>query len=119
MTQLRDLMEQPFVAQIVGLAALVAGAVAVYFVARRVIVVAIRRLVARSAVTWDDALVKHDVFLRLAHLAPAVLVFYGVQVVPDLHQTLSVLIQRVAIATMVLVVALSAGAFLTAANEVY
>ena len=119
MTQLRDLMEQPFVAQIVGLAALVAGAVAVYFVARRVIVVAIRRLVARSAVTWDDALVEHDVFVRLAHLAPAVLVFYGVQVVPDLHQTLSELIQRVAIATMVLVVALSAGAFLTAANEVY
>jgi miniconductance mechanosensitive channel len=119
MTQLRDLMEQPYVAQIVGLAALVVGAVAVYFVARRVLVVAIRRLAARSTVTWDDALVEHNVFLRLAHLAPALLVFYGVQVVPDLHQTLSVLIQRVAIATMVVVVALSAGAFLTAVNEIY
>jgi miniconductance mechanosensitive channel len=119
MTQLRDLMEQPYVAQIVGLAALVVGAVAVYFVARRVLVVAIRRLAARSTVTWYDPLVEHNVFLRLAHLAPALLVFYGVQVVPDLHQTLSVLIQRVAIATMVVVVALSAGAFLTAVNEIY
>ena len=83
------------------------------------LVVAIRRLAARSAVTWDDALVEHNVFLRLAHLAPALLVFYGVQFVPDLHETLSVLIQRVAIATMVLVVALSAGAFLTAINAIY
>jgi miniconductance mechanosensitive channel len=119
MNQLRDVMEQPYGAQIVWLAALVVGAVAVYFVARRVLVVAIRRLAARSTVTWDDALVEHNVFLRLAHLAPALLVFYGVQVVPDLHQTLSVLIQRVAIATMVVVVALSAGAFLTAVNEIY
>jgi miniconductance mechanosensitive channel len=119
MSQLKDLMEQPFTAQIVGLALVVAGAAAVYFVARRVIVVAIRRVAVRSAVTWDDALVENDVFLRLAHLAPAMLVFYCVPLVPDLHQTLSVLIQRLAIATMVVVVALSVGALLTAANQIY
>ena len=55
---------------------------------------------------------------RFALAAPAVLVFYGVEFVPDLHETLSVLVQRLAIATMV-VVALSAGAFLTAVNQVY
>jgi miniconductance mechanosensitive channel len=119
MSQLKDLMEQPFAEQIAGLALLLVGAVAVYFVARRVIVTAIRRLALRSAVTWDDALVENDVFLRLAHLAPALLVFYGIQFVPDLHETLSVLIQRLAVATMVLVAALSIGAFLTAVNQIY
>jgi len=119
MTQLIDLMEQPFAAQILGLALVAAGAVAVYFVARRVIVAAIRRLALRSAVAWDDALVEHQVFLRLAHLAPAVVVFYGIQLIPDLDETFSVLIQRLAIATMVVVVALSIGAFFTAVNEIY
>jgi len=119
MSQLKGLMEQLFTMQIVGLALVVAGAAAVYFVARRVIVVAIRRVAVRSAVTWDDALVENDVFLRLAHLAPAMLVFYCAPLVPDLHQTLSVLIQRLATVTMVVVVALSVGALLTAANQIY
>ncbi len=119
MSQLNDLLEQPLVAQIVGLALLAAGALAVYFVARQVIVVAIRRIAARSAATWDDALVENDVFLRLAHLAPALVVLWAVPLIPDLHETLLVLIQRVAIATMVVAVALSAGAFLTAANQIY
>jgi miniconductance mechanosensitive channel len=119
MSQLKGLMEQLFTMQIVGLALVVAGAAAVYFVARRVIVVAIRRVAVRSAVTWDDALVENDVFLRLAHLAPAMLVFYCAPLVPDLHQTLSALIQRLAIVTMVVVVALSVGALLTAANQIY
>jgi miniconductance mechanosensitive channel len=118
-SQLEALMQQPFVAQMLGLVLLLAGAAAVYVVARRLIVVAIRRAVARSAVTWDDALVENDVFVRLAHLAPALVVFYGIQAIPELDQALSVLIQRVAIATMVVVVALSAGALLTAANEIY
>ena len=119
MSQLKDLMEEPFAAEIVGLALLVAGAVAAYFVARRVIVVAIRRWAVRSAATWDDALVENDVFLRLAHLAPPVVIFYGVQLISDIHETLSVLIQRVAIATMVVVAAASAGALLTALNQIY
>lgn len=119
MPQLEDLMDQPFAAEMIGLAALAAGALVAYFLARRVIVVAIRRWAVRSAATWDDALVENDVFLRLAHLAPPVVVFYGVQLIPDLHETLSVLIQRVAIATMVVVVAASAGALLTALNQIY
>jgi miniconductance mechanosensitive channel len=119
MSQLKDLMEQPFVPQIVGLALVGVAALAVYFVARRVIVAAIRRLALRSATAWDDALVENEVFLRLAHLAPAALVFYGVQLVPDLHETLSILIQRLAVATMVVVVALSVSAFLTSVNQVY
>ena len=119
MSQLKDLMEQPFAAQIAGLALLLVGAVAIYFVARWVIVAAIRRLALRSAAAWDDALVENDVFLRLAHLAPALLIFYGIQFVPDLHETLSVLIQRLTVATMVVVAALSIGAFLTAVNQIY
>jgi len=119
MDQLMEPIEQLLTGQTVGLALVVAGAAAVYLLARGVIVTVIRRVAARSTVTWDDALVENDVFLRLAHLAPAMLVFYCVPLVPDLPETLSVLIQRLAVATIVAVVAVSIGALLTAANQIY
>jgi miniconductance mechanosensitive channel len=46
------------------------------FITRRFILRAVRSLVGRSKAKWDDALVEHKVFHRLAHLAPA-LVFYA------------------------------------------
>lgn len=45
------------------------------FVTRRVILRALRLFIDRSKVAWDDVLVKHKVFHRLAHLAPAMVFF--------------------------------------------
>ncbi|MDP7061476.1 MAG: mechanosensitive ion channel, partial [Planctomycetota bacterium] len=45
------------------------------FVTRRVILRAVRALVDRSKTQWDDALVEYKVFHRLAHLAPAMVVY--------------------------------------------
>jgi miniconductance mechanosensitive channel len=91
----------------------------VYVVARVWIVGAIRRFARRSESRWDDALVDSDVFVRLAHFAPALVAFYGVQAIPELAPGVQVAVQRAAIAVMVIVAALSAGAFLSATNEIY
>jgi len=80
---------------------------------------AVRRLVARSQTTWDDALVRAELFLRLAHIAPALVAFYGAQAIPELGPTLATLIQRVAASLIAIAVALSVGAFLTALNDNY
>ncbi len=116
--QLRQL-DEALVSQVVELLVVVLAASLFYFVAHRGIVVAVRRIVARSRTHWDDALVEASVFQRLAHIAPALVVFYGVRLIPDLHPMLFVLIQRVTISVLVLVVARSAGAFLSAVNQVY
>ncbi len=91
----------------------------VYFVARVWIVGLIRRFARHSRSRWDDALVKSDVFVRLAHFAPALVAFYGVQAIPELAPGLRVAVQRISTAVMVFVAALSAGAFLSALNEIY
>ena len=118
-TALRNLMDHPLFAQLVWLGLLMLVCVLVYFVAKVVLVGAVRRLVARSQTTWDDALVRAELFLRLAHIAPALVAFYGAQAIPELGPTLATLIQRVAASLIAIAIALSVGAFLTALNDNY
>ena len=88
-------------------------------VARRWILRAIMTVVRRTQFTWDDRIYEHDVFRRLANVVPAVVVHYGVLLVPGLPPSLSLLLQRLAVAVIVLVVVLAAGALLTALNQIY
>jgi miniconductance mechanosensitive channel len=44
------------------------------FVAKRVILQLVMRLIARTRFTWDDAMVRAGVFTRLSHLAPALVI---------------------------------------------
>jgi miniconductance mechanosensitive channel len=114
---LSDLSEN--FSDLIALGMLLAAAAVAYLVARFWIVALIRRIVQRSKTTWDDALVRSHVFLRLAHLAPVLVAVYGVSFIPDLSPTVAVMIQRVSIGVMVLVGTLSLAAVLTALNDVY
>ena len=116
---LSELWASAWLAQLGRFSVLLAVATVAYFIARFWIVGLVRRLVSRTETTWDDALVQAEVFLRLAHFAPAIVAFYGVNFIPDLNATLQSIIQRSAIAVMVVVAALSVGAFLSAVNEIY
>jgi miniconductance mechanosensitive channel len=88
-------------------------------VAKRFLLRAISRIVARTRFTWDDAIAERKVFEELAHVAPAVVLYYGIPLVPGLPETASQLAQRVAMAVIVLVIALAADKFLSAMNQVY
>ena len=96
-------LENPIARDLMHLAVILIVAVLAYVVARWWLVAAIRRLVKRSRVTWDDALVEARIFIQLAHIAPALVVYYGVQLVPDFQAGLATLLQRVAVCVMVAV----------------
>ncbi len=114
-----DLLGNELVVEALSLLALALGALLAYLAARRVLVSGIRRLAQKSNVTWDDALVEARVFGRMAHIAPALVAYYGVQFVPELHETTLVLVQRVSVSLMVAVTAISANALLDAVNDIY
>ena len=44
-------------------------------IARRLILRFVRGFIKRTKITWDDVLLEHRVFVRLAHLVPAVVVY--------------------------------------------
>ena len=78
-----------------------------------------RRTAARSTTVWDDAMVTHGVFARLAQIPPALLVYLGVGLIPNLNETLVLLTERVAAALLFVVAARGAAAVLSAVNDIY
>jgi len=105
--------------EIVPLALLFGASLAAWAVARWWLVAAVGRLVARSETTWDDALVEHGVFVRLAHVAPAFVVYHWIGAVGGLPDDFVSFAQRVALAVMVVVVVVTLSSLLTAINTVY
>jgi miniconductance mechanosensitive channel len=117
-----------------------AGAVAILLVVawaanaltRRVFLGVVRRVATRTRSTWDDRLVERRVFDRIANLAPALVVYYGIGLAlgitpveaaagtdPAFLGFTFVLVRRVALAFMVLSGALAFGAFLAAVDDIY
>lgn len=102
-----------------GLFALLAAAVVANLIVKRVVVSAVRVFAKRSSVTWDDALVSHNVFGRLVQVVPALIVFTGAAFVPDLPADILQLIRNVAMGYMVLMLTMALTAMLSAANTIY
>lgn len=114
-----SLLENPIALQAAGLGALIFAAWSGLLIVRRILVVGIRAFAARSAFQWDDRLVEAQLFARLAHLAPALILYYGWALIPELDDAISTLIQRVSAAAIALVIALSISALLNAADKIY
>ncbi len=109
----------PLLPPVVGALALLAGAVVINLIAKRVLVGTARAFAKQSSVTWDDALVTHNVFGRLVQVVPALIVFVGVAFVPGLPEGVVQLMRNVAMGYMVLVLTLALTAMLSAANTIY
>jgi miniconductance mechanosensitive channel len=109
----------PLLPPAAGLLALLVGAIIINLIAKQILVRSVRAVARRSSATWDDALVKHNVFGRLVQVVPAVIVFVGVPFVPGLPEDGSQLIRNVAMGYTVLMLTLALNAILSAANAIY
>ncbi|MDP6436333.1 MAG: mechanosensitive ion channel [Gammaproteobacteria bacterium] len=109
----------PLLPPVIGVLALLAGGVIIDLIAKRLLVGAVRAFAKRSSFTWDDALVTHNIFGRLAQVVPALIVFVGVTFVPGLPEGVMQLMRNVAMGYMVLMLTLALTAMLSAANTIY
>ncbi len=111
-------------------AALVVVAWAADRLTLRVLRGAVRRLTARTKSTWDDRIVERKVFARLAHVVPAVILYYGIGPALGMSEVdvatgvgslafIASLTQRIALAFIVITAAMAASAFLDAVNDIY
>ncbi|NNC65930.1 MAG: mechanosensitive ion channel [Gammaproteobacteria bacterium] len=102
-----------------GVALLFLVALAADVVAKRRLIRGLRRITRNTRSDWDDALLESGVFARLAHLIPALVIYFGLQMIPGLSETIVRLGINVTLAYMVLMGSLAASAALTTANSVY
>jgi miniconductance mechanosensitive channel len=109
----------PYLLPAGGLFALLLVAILADTIVKRVLIRAVRIIAKRSSATWDDALIEHNVFGRLAQVVPAIIIFAGVHYVPGLPDDFDLIISNVATGYMVLMLTMAATALLSAGNTIY
>ena len=102
-----------------GLAALVLAGALVHVLLKRRLVGVLQRLAGRTVQQWDDIILKHGVFGRLAQAVPALIVYFGVAWLPGLGESLSEIVANVALAYLALAMTLALGALLSAGSAIY
>lgn len=88
------------------------------FIVKRIIISFITRLAKRSKNEWDDVFVKRKVFNRLAHLAPALIVYSAFQYIFDATGVVRFL-ENLTQTYMILLVLLVIDSVLNALHEIY
>ncbi len=88
------------------------------FIVKRIIIQGIKRIAKKTKNTWDDIFVRRRVFNRLAHLAPAIIIYYSLNHIFD-TKDLVTFMGNMTQSYMVLVVLLVIDAVLNALHEIY
>jgi miniconductance mechanosensitive channel len=119
---------------LIGVVALAALAWTADVMMRRVFLKGVRRLAARTRATWDDHVIARRVMDRVAHMAPAVLVYVGMPLAMGFPAGTAVALQvtsatpaalivvvvrRVSLAFIVLLAAAGLGDLLAAVDDIY
>lgn len=88
------------------------------FVTKKVVVRALELLVSQTETVWDDIIVKRRILYRLAHLAPAVVIYLAATQVLDGYEIWIVLVQRIALIYMLMITVISVDCVLNASTEI-
>lgn len=88
-------------------------------VTRRILLRIVYRITEQTKATWDDQLRENRFFRNLASITPFLITYFGITLVPDVVPALEQLVQRVALAALVVMLVVSANSFLTAVNAIY
>lgn len=88
------------------------------YIVKRILLTVVDRLAVHTSTDWDDVLVAHKTFHRLAQLAPAIVIYSLAPAAFELPQ-MADYTQRAALIYMLLVGVLAVNSALNAANEIY
>jgi miniconductance mechanosensitive channel len=116
---LQPVLALPYAPTVLALAGLILAAALARRLTRRVLLRAVVRLTQASRLQWDNAFVQRRVLGRLAHVVPALIVWFGIVAVPELPDGVVVVVRNVALAYVYLTVALAIANLFSALNDIY
>jgi miniconductance mechanosensitive channel len=106
-------------AQLLAVSLVVLLAYVADLVTKRVLLATLSKIVRGTSIQWDDTLLNAKVFDRIAHLAPAIAVYFGINLIPALSTAFVQWIEQAALAAMVVIAVLAVGALISAVNDIY
>lgn len=98
---------------------LLCAVIITHAIARYILLPWVIRLTRLSKGSWDDVMINHRVFHRLVPILPLFVLNRGIAMVHVLNEPLVELIQRLAVCTIVVMIASSINCMLTAVNVIY
>lgn len=90
-----------------------------FVVARKYLLRLFEQIIRSTSVKWDDALLDAHVLRRAASLAPGLVLYYGVKLVPNVPAAIDILIQRLALVSLVVSAVMTISAFFNAIQNIY
>ena len=90
-----------------------------YWLAKHLILKALAAIIGRTTTQWDDVILKKKVFNRLAHLAPAIVIYMLISIPFEGYEWLTSLISGLALIYMIIMGILALDAFLNASLAIY
>jgi len=104
----------------ISLGVIVILAIIADFVAKRIFLASMARIAKRTKTEWDDVLVEKKFFHRLAHFAPAIVVYLTIGVaLYDYSPKVTIFLQALTKIYMVVAALLVVNSFLDTVNEIY
>ena len=100
---------------VIALAAVLLIAFIVDFIVKNIILRIVKIMVTKSRSQWDDAFLERKLFSRLAHLAPALVIYLFAPIFPQIASW----IVRLSQSYMIFMVGSACYAFFNAVNDVY
>jgi len=111
--------QQPWAYTMSTLALLITTVWLSNFVTKHILLRLARRALAATAVGQDPAVGLEKVIIRLAHIVPALVLSTGIVAVPDLPDSVTVVVRNVCAAYVVLTSTLAIGSLLHSINTIY
>lgn len=109
----------PIAAEAIGVAALLSISAVVLTLIRLGLLPVVRRIIKRADFEWGQAFVDHRFFRRLSLVPAALILHYGLEVVPFAHESARVVIQHLASTVVVAAIMMSLGGLLNGINTIY
>jgi len=88
-------------------------------IAKKIILSIVRKLVIKSKFSWDDQFYKNKVFHYFTNIIPAFVIYISINLIPNVHESFGITIQRIAISIMVFSGMMAFNALLTSLNDIY
>ncbi|WP_282014958.1 mechanosensitive ion channel family protein [Marinifilum flexuosum] len=87
------------------------------YIAKKILIAFITRVVRKTKTHWDDILLERKVFNKISHFAPAIIIYSSASLID--HQLWSNIIENGAYVYMVVLAIMLLDTFLNASNDIY
>jgi miniconductance mechanosensitive channel len=109
----------PTSATALGFVALLLSAAFSFFVVRRYLLRVVAKVIRKTEVKWDDALLESNGLRHAASMAPWLVIYFGEPLLPNVPARLDVFLERGTLVCLAISATLTLNSFLSAVNTVY